>query len=317
LAISDPDNALNYFIRENAVKALTPGKFYGHRIRPCMQFLRNGRIANVSIGALSPADPVMPGNAREFDPVVQSSNLVLTVSGLRLVGNCNISSSVNTGAFNIIRYRFPVGDYSASSYQYTGWAIAVFGAVERVAISVALRFGIEGAQSGYDGSEGTANYNHTWNNVLLVNNSLALATSTASPSGSGWKTIGPGIESIVGQIQSTTTYVDRNWTQFRIAPNSSGGFTGKFGLYDTHSSGTLRTAAFLRPQHLSAFGNDTPTTIIRVAGAGTLPSVSFAGIDPGEVGAYVDFDDLNMRVRAYKKGIDVVNAFTHEEDFTL
>ena len=79
----------------------------------------------------------------------------------------------------------------------------------------------------------------------------------------------------------------------------------------------MRTVAFQRPRRIRAFGSSTETTILRLAGSGDLPTVDFSSIPPGEVGAYVDYNDLNMRVRGYKRGIDVVGAFTHDLDFVL
>jgi len=316
LAKLDPDNALNYFIREHAARSIIPGRFYGHRINACMQFLGTGRIANVSIGALSPADFAIVGNIRDEDPAIQGSDKELTVSGLRLIGNCNISSAVNTGSFSIIRYRWPGDNYTASSYQYTGWAVAVFGPVVRAGKDISLRFGTEGAQSGWDDSAGTANYNQTWNNLHLVNNSLALASSTADPTGTEWKTIGPAVESVIGDVNAIVRSPDRNWIQFRVAPNSSPGFTGIFGRFNTVNAGIITPTGVLRPRNLARLGSET-AGIFRVAGAGTLPTVTFTGINPGEVGAFVDFSALNVRVRGFKRGVDVINAFIHNEDLVL
>ena len=316
LAKSDPDNALNYFIREHAVKAVIPGRFYGHRINACMQFLDRGIITNVSIGALSPADSAIAGISRDYDPVIQGSVKELTVSGLRLIGNCNISSAVNTGSFSIIRYRWPGNNFTASSYQYTGWAVAVFGAVTQAGKDLSLCFGSQESQSGWDGIGDTAVYNHPWNNLHLVSNNLVLASSTADPAGTGWKTIGPAMESVIGEVNAIIPSSSRNWIQFRVAPNSSPGFAGIFGRFNTVNSGVLRPTGVLRPRNLAALGFDTPG-IFRVAGAGTLPTVTFAGINPGEVGAFVNFDALNVRVRGFKRGVDIVNAFIHNEDLTL
>jgi hypothetical protein len=317
LAKSDPDNALNYFIREHAARALIPGRFYGHRINACTQFLGTGRIANVSIGALSPADFTIAGiGIRDGDSVIQGSDKGLVVSGLRLIGNCNISSAVNTGNFSIIRYRAPGDNYTASSYQYTGWAVAVFGPVLRAGIDLSLLLGAEGSQSGWDGIGDTAVYNHPWNNVHLVNNSLALASSTADPTGTGWKTIGPAVESVIGEVRAIIPSSARNWSQFRVAPNSSAGFTGIFGRFNTVNAGIITPTGILTAKNLSALGIDT-SGIFRVAGAGTLPTVTFTGLGPGEVGAFVNFSALNVRVRGFKKGVDVTNALVHAEDLVL
>jgi hypothetical protein len=316
LAKLDLDNALNYFIREHAVKAGVSGRFFGNRITPCMQFLNGGRIANVSIGALSAADFAMSTDIRENEAVIQGSDKELTVSGLRLVGNCNISSAVNTGAFNIIRYARPGPSYTVSSYQYTGWAVAVFGPVAGSSVDLCLRFGVEGPLFGDENSSTSVNYNQTWNNLHLVNNSLNLASSTADPTGAGWKTIGPAVEYVIGQAKSVISSINRSWTQFNLATNGSPGFAGIFGRFNSVNAGIIRPTGILRPRNLARLGADT-AGIFRVAGAGTLPTVTLTGINPGEVGAFVNFDALNVRVRGFKRGIDTVNAFTNDEDLVL
>lgn len=314
LAKADPDNALNYFIREHAMKALSLGKFFGHRNRSCCEFQRSGRIANVAIGALSPSDAYMVGGTPTA--VIKGSPESVTVSGLRMVGNCNISSAVNTDSFAAIRYR--PGDYTTSTYQYTGWGVYLLGSISPEGLGVT--FGIEGAQDGWNDQDGTAIYNQTWNNIQLLNNSLQIASSTADPSGSNWKTVGPAVQAIIGETGATVSAGIRNWTQFRIASNSSGGFDGKFGLYKDVNDALLRPYGAERIRALSQFGTlefDTGFTVFRVAGSGNTPTVSFSGLDPGDVGAYVNFNDLNVRVRAHKQGVDVNNAYIHYGDFTL
>jgi hypothetical protein len=319
LAKADADNALNYFIREHAMKARTPGRFYGHRGRSCCEFQKSGRIANVGIGALTPADFTLPGGG--YNSVLQGSAEGLTISGLRMVGNCKISSDVNTGSFSAIRYRGTATNYTTATYSLTGWALALVGSDTAVGIA----FGTEGPQDGWDSLGGTAIYNQSWNNVKLLNNSLQFATST-SPTGSGWKVIGPAVRSVIGgkgpristpEIVAVSSA--RNWSQFGIAPNSSGGFSGVFGSYVDSFLQELKPFGAERSRSIAQFSafSDTPFTIFRVAGSGALPPTVTAGLDPGEVGAYVDFSALNVRVRTHRNGVDVDNAYTHYGDFVL
>jgi hypothetical protein len=315
LAKSDNDNALNYYVREHIMKAGVPGKLYGHRAGVFISFEKTGNINNVSLGAVSPADPFLPGDDRAFDAVIRLSPQLVTISGLRLVGNCNFSSAVNTGAFSVIRYR-PSG-YTTASYQYTGFAVALIGARDEVGDSILVRFGTAGRTPGSSDANNTADYNHPWNHVSLLNNSLQVASSTGSASGSGWKTIGPSLESIIGQINGTRSNVARNWTQFRITSNGSGGFLGKFGLHDTTAGTDRRTHGALTPLSLFGFGRDTPSTILRVAGTGELPVVDYSGLGPGDVGEFVNFDTLNMRVRPYETGTDITTGRFHERRFVL
>jgi hypothetical protein len=314
LARASTDNALNYYQREHVNK--NPGKgLYGHRTEPFIKFEREGRIANVSLGAQSPADPFTPGDALERDPLIRTGAQLVTISGLRLVGNCNMSSAVNTGDFSGIRYR--PGNYTTATYQHTGWGVSLFGYNPDLGDNIAIALGTEGPQDDWNTGNDTANYNQTWNNITLLNNSLQVASSTASAAGTGWKSIGPALDTLIGIINGTVSTLQRNWTQFRIAPGGSGGFVGKFGLYDTISATNQRTRGAREPRFFNEFGRDTRSTIIRVAGSGEIPTVSYSGLGPGEIGAYVNFDELNMRVRPYEQGVDVIEGRIHQRRFVL
>ncbi len=315
LAKADNDNALNYYVREHVMKAAIPGKLSGHRGAPFLSFEKTGEINNVSLGAVCPADRFITFQPRTLDTVIRQGSQLVEISGLRLVGNCNFSSAVNTGEFSAIRYRS--GNYTAATYQYTGFAVFLIGAREEVADSITVRFGTAGIADDDSYNDGAANYNHLWNHVSLLNNNLEVASGTGSASGSGWKTIGPSLESIIGQINGTRSNTSRNWTQWRIAPNSSGGFLGKFGLHDSATSTDNRTQGALEPLSLYSFGLDTPGTIFRVAGTGELPAVSYTGLNPGDIGAFVNFDALNMRVRPYQQGVDITTGRFHERQFAL
>jgi hypothetical protein len=314
LAIASPDNALNYYIREHAI--LINDRFYGHRTSPFFRFFKDGRIANLSLGATSPADPFIPGDSRLRDPMIRISSEGFRMSGIRLVGNCNISSAVNTGQYSNIRFRGY--DYTIASYQYTGWAIALIGSAFNNDIS--FIFGDEGAQASYIGLEGTANYNQTWNNIHLLNNSLQAATSTASPSGNGWKSIGPGLDTILGEIRSVLQMDVRQWSDFRVAEdgNSRSGFVGKFGLYNNVFNDEIKTRGALAPLQFDGYSYIMNLEVlVRVAGSAESPTVSYAGLQPGEFGNFVDFNALNMRVRPVEKGVDIVNARTYQRRTVL
>jgi hypothetical protein len=326
-AIADPDNALNYFIREHAVKAPADGKYYGHRIAPAMEFLQTGRIANVAIGALSPAEPQLPGNQEVFHTVIRCSSKLISVSGLSLVGNCKISSEKNLDVpndkdYSIIRLRFgSAGNYSAATYFYNGWAISLFGSLIDESSRISLVFGTSGPQFEYTGANGSADYNQVWNNVNLLNNSLQVATSTAVPTGTGWTTIGPALFSVIGLIRGTAGYNERNWTTFRIAPgNTRSGFNGKFGLAARASGSNTKTIGSRIMRILESFGyegDSTEQTIFQVAGSGAMPTINVSGLTFGQVSALQDFDELNMQVYSFKKGVDTAEATNYERDFVL
>lgn len=343
LAQADPDNALNYWIKEHVLK-LTPDdniyRYYGHRIGSAMHFYNGGEISNVAIGALAPSADIA-GNVPELVSVIRCTSKLLRISGLRLVGNCKISSEVNTlGIPTDATIRLRTNGWSSGSpldYFYTGWAIALIGFVTELENKIAISFGSSNAQPGWNGLSGTAIFNQPWNNLQLLKNDLTLDTSTTpatpqSGGNTGWKNIGPSLASIIGYIGGTVGYSERNWRTFRVNTTLLGyqGIEGKFGLYTETDGNNYRTAASypttntsLIPRQLEPFGYigtlDTNNTIVRVAGTGARPAVDFnaVGLTSGDVGDFQDFDDLNMRVRGFKRGIDTTEATNYFQDFIL
>lgn len=339
-AKADPDNALNYFIRDHVLK-LTPSddiyRYYGHRVNPLMEFYEGGVISNVCIGAQGPAADIA-GNDIQFETIINCTSKLLRIAGLRLVGNCKISSEINSAGIPAgasIRIRSGGSQsYSRDTYFHTGWAPILIGFVTTLENKIAIAFGAfagaPGAQFGWNGASGTANYNQPWSNLQLLNNNLQFDESPTpdtpeSNSNTGWKTIGPSLAAIIGFIGGTVEYSNRNWTTFRVSASGKTGIEGKFGSY-TDAGGntdqkTLPSFLTLPPKQLEPFGlpQDTPNTIIRVNGTGATPSIDFnaAGLDPGEITTLQDFTELNMKVRGFKKGIDIVEATNYSQDFIL
>lgn len=332
LALADPDNALNYFIREHAVKVPgdNVGYYYGHRIRPVMEFMQTGRVNNIAIGALSPAEPQLPGNSDVFDPIIRCSAGLVRIAGLALVGNCKISSEVNLNVsgdkdYSTIRLRFGgLSSWTTAAYFYTGWAVALFGSRSVQLSRISIVFGGSAPQYEYTGLSDSANWNQKWNNIHLLNNSLQVATSTSEPTTGNWKTLGPALFSVIGAIQGTSRYSERNWSSFRIIPGSpsasNSGFNGKFGLFNRLDGLSYKVRGSLRPRTLESFGflgEGRQQTIFQVAGTGVVPSTDTTGLDPGEVSDLQNFDDLNMQVYVFRKGVDIVEATNYERDFVL
>ena len=342
-AKADPDNALNYFIRDHVLK-LTPSdniyRYYGHRVRPAMEFYEGGRISNVCIGAQGPAADIA-GNNIQFETIINCTDKLLRIAGLRLVGNCKISSEVNNvdvPAGASIRIRTGgSSSYSRTTYFHTGWAQFLIGFVtsreDKIAVAFGAPAGSPGAQTGWNGLTGTANYNQPWSNLQLLNSDLQFDTSTtpATPESNGnegWRDIGPSLAAIIGRIGGTVAYSDRNWTTFRVSTTGRTGIQGKFGSY-TDASGNTDQKTFpsfsvsgYAPKQLEPFGfieNNISDTIVRVNGTGTMPSIDFnaVGLDPGEVTLPQDFTELNMKVRGFKKGVDINEATNFSQNFIL
>jgi hypothetical protein len=332
--LADPDNGLNYYLRDLAVagSSVSP-TIYGLRGTACMSFADSGIIANVSIGAMVPASRALIGGETNIYGVIDiDSDKPIAVSGLRLVGNVKVSSEVNTGTspnYAGIRFRASGGiTHNIASYFFTGHSTVLIkpsSPLSKISFVFAVTKGV--------GSAGTwsIDYNYDWNNVHLLNslNPPTAATATDSPDSSNWKNQGPAFDSVFDLFNGFVTTQARNFSQFWVKTSDgntpvygtnvigSPGFVGKFGNYHTQANisanlGTsgLSSAYPNEPMQLAEVGNDTPTTIFRVAGTGVIPAENTSGLGPGQVSALSNFAALNVDVRTTLKGIDTTTANT-------
>ena len=318
LAIADFDDALNYYIRAQAVDAVniegTGGQVYGMRTYPVVRFESTGTIHNIAIGAMMPAsNAIRGGPLNNTGGIIQLSSGEVDVSGLCLVGNVRMDNSQNTGGYSVVKLRDLVegaGSYSVATYELTGFSSFLFTCEKDAEIS--LRFGTMINATGVVGTN-TRNYNNSWSNARLLNTEAtpAIASNVSSAAGSSayWRELGPAFTSIFDGFSKFTGTTIRSWSQNWVSPTGSSGWEGKFGNYNTVSNATanLRTTGLIKDSgiELTDFGQDTPTTIFREAGSGDLPSIDAGVTAPGDLGSYTDFDDLNIRVRTLKKGVDV------------
>ena len=280
------------------------------------------------MGPLQPSDLIIRSGGEGGMIGLYGDDLV-RVAGLSLMGNIRLDSSQNTGAYSSVRLRLnsseAAGSYSVSTYELSGCHSALFVAPGDSS-SMSVAFGTEAGATGTPGTA-TRNYNNAWSNVQLVNSSVtpALASSTSSAAGSSayWKDLGPSFGSIFSQFGKAVKPTGDNWTTYFVSSSGYTGFAGVFGNYNTlsNASANLRTTglrlSLLAGSIIEGFGNDTNGTVFRKAGTGETPSVDSGVTDPGELGSFVDFDDLNVRVRTVKKGIDTLNVLTAYTDVTL
>ena len=318
LAIAGFDNALNYYIRAQAVDAVniegTRGQVFGIRTYPVVRFESTGTIHNIAIGAMMPASDLIRGEGRNISGgIIQLSSGEVDVSGLCLVGNVRMDNSQNTGDYSVVKLREPsdpAGSYSVATYELTGFSPVLFTCGQNAEIS--LRFGTTLNATGTVGTS-TRNYNNPWSNARLFNTeaTLAIASNVSSAAGSSayWKELGPAFTSIFDGFSKFSGSSRRSWSQYWVDATGSSGWEGKFGNYNTVNNATanLRTTGLIKYPgiELTNFGLDTTTTIFREAGSGDLPSIDAGVTAPGDVGSYTDFDALNIRVRTLRQGIDV------------
>jgi hypothetical protein len=301
-AIGDFGNSLNYFIREQlATSASSEVASQGVRIydaEPCIDFLAGGSIANVAISAIGPA--VAQFNSGQRHSVFRTDGSPIVARGLWLIGNVNISNALG-GSFPL---------RSQATYQITGFAESLFGIdnQSKVDSGITLNYGGSREISGGTGSD--ANYNFTWNNIHLVNNSLAYPSSAndTTPAGSGWTSIGPALSGVFGYPLFVGTTQDLFWHfAFAVSASNRQGFVGKFGNYGLFNDAALnaRTKGIAAVRDGFELRNASRHYFLRQAGTTNEPANSGYPANPGEVGTNENFDALNAEVTPLAKGVDI------------
>ena len=309
----DPDNALNYFIRDEIASRSADNATWNHMYaRSCIEGKGQTNIFNCAFDAMAPAEQSNNGLIR--DGIITTSQNSISLSGIWIIGNVNVSSDLLSAP----AYR------GVTAYQYTGYhKVFVAGVGDRLEGAVAvLSLGGQREISGGTGAD--ADYNYTWNNIHLVNNELAYRDGwipDAPPStsayldedptvGTNWKLIGPGLVGFLDTFNRLGQYGLFWHDQFLQSSNHHQGFAGIFGNISLQS-GVQRTqgivsipAGFIGTEWRRTYFLRRAGTTVDAASVGTAPA------NPGEVGALVDFDALNAEVYPIKKGIDVVNART-------
>ena len=309
----DPDNALNYFIRDEIASRSADNATWNHMYaRSCIEGKGQTNIFNCAFDAMAPAEQSNNGLIR--DGIITTSQNSISLSGIWIIGNVNVSSDLLSAP----AYR------GVTAYQYTGYhKVFVAGVGDRLEGAVAvLSLGGQREISGGTGAD--ADYNYTWNNIHLVNNELAYRDGwipDAPPStsayldedptvGTNWKFIGPGLVGFLDTFNRLGQYGLFWHDQFLQSSNHHQGFAGIFGNISLQS-GVQRTqgivsipAGFIGTEWRRTYFLRRAGTTVDAASVGTAPA------NPGEVGALVDFDALNAEVYPIKKGIDVVNART-------
>jgi len=338
-AFADPDNSLNYFIREITMQAQSASgtkRYYGHRARAFIRFNREGEVYNCAFGSISPAAEGIIGGERQFESAIEVGADPVAMSGIRLIGNTKISSEVNTGSYAAIRTRQHYSlTFNIATYRYTGFAQSMIGPSSlKQRTPICVNFGTIAGRANL----GLYYYNFPWVNwtLLYANYSngtvtLGKATSTSDPSNSGWKTVGPAFSYFINVIFGTTSTTYRNWNRFNafaVGSTNTCGFDGKFGDYnDSQTSATSSTPvktrstlteAGCRIEPMTIFYGDVADTLFSVAGGdlsvtgSATPNVNayVSGLSTGEIGSWTTFTPLNIQLRGHKLGINTTNATT-------
>jgi hypothetical protein len=316
-AQSDPDNALNIFIKAqiDARKATDSSdrfdslgiEFYETPF--CIKANNLLTLVNVAFGAMLSATERNTGKSKPGIIGAALDGSTVAMRGIWLVGNVNISSQLSGG------YKLR----GQTDYQITGHSPFVV-STERDAGSglgaISLRLGGQREVSG-GGDTNDADYNFAWNNIHLVNNSLAYPStandtnpSTAGSPSSEWKSIGPAIEAFISNCASLRTenvYWHNAFLNISANPTLSQGVAGKFGNWNPFDNLLANNRAKGIESVQAGFNLFRLARIFILRAAGTISSPPDSGYpsNPGEVGADENFDALNMVVTPVAKGIDV------------
>jgi hypothetical protein len=310
-AIADPDNVLNYMIKaeldlsnsshvtDNGLAFWSGGSSgLGSSGAQFISFEKTGSISNVAIGAVCPT-PFR--QVAETSPgLVRTRGELLEIKGMWLVGNVNISSAL-------------AGSYKANgiaTYQLTGHSSSVVSNEFRTRPDDGITLSFSGvafasAQTGQD-----TDYNLTWNNVHLVNNSLSYPSlpNDTNPSGSNWKSIGPAVTGFFYSpifLGSTNAPIWTNTSS--LTAGTRQGFAGKFGNYNTISSlsANFRASGIVNIRDGFNLRTLSRVSFFQPAGSTETPANSGYPVNPGEVGADENYNPLNMKLTPVAKGIDI------------
>lgn len=326
-AQSDPANALNIFIKAQVDNTDSSERFseFGieiYNMLPCIEANDAITVYNVAFGAMCPAVPRTSGRAVNGLIRTATDGSLADMRGVWLIGNVNISSQLSGG----LKLR------GQTTYQITGHSPFVFFTDRNDVLGtgiISIRLGGFREVTG-GGNLTEADYNFTWNNIHLVNNSLQYpstandanpssnpgdTTPPASP-GSQWQNIGPAFQSFISRCSGLRT--SNNFWHFAFLnitanPTLSQGFAGKFGNYNVFNNLSLNARTKGIELIQSGFNLLGLARHYILRAAGTVSEPSNTGYPPppgnqGVVGADENFDALNAMVTPVAKGIDITNV---------
>jgi hypothetical protein len=319
-AQSDPDNALNIFIKAqiDARKATDSSSRFDslgleiYSTEACIEASNRLALINVAFGAMLSVTQFPDASSKPGLIRAALDGAGVNMRGIWLIGNVNISSQLSGG------YKLR----GETTYQITGHSTFVFATNRDTGLgtgSVSIELGGSREVAG-GGSTDNADYNFAWNNIHLVNNSLAYPStandtnpSTGGSPSSQWKSIGPAFESFISRCASFRTEVlaSGHWhsasLDISVNPTLSQGVAGKFGNWNPHNNLSANNRVKTIESIQSGFNllGLVRHFILRAAGTVNEPPNSGYPSNPGEVGTSENFDALNMVVTPVAKGIDV------------
>ena len=280
-------------------------------------FEGKGTVVNCAFGA-SVAVPEGEGSVRSRG-VIRTQGSPLRLRGIYLIGNVKLSDGP------LSNYKF--GSPTTTTFELRGFNETLISTDDRdrPEDSVNITFGGNDRNNDND-------FNLVWNNIHLINNERK-----AGGNSDVFNEAGPVLESLIGSPGQLVLPVGIWSVASNTADGEFQGFVGKFGLIRSSDGNTKRKTRGLFGYKINtdvqeptpgfkiivAGAADKLTSFWRVAGSGnapTLPPFNAApNIDtPGVIEPNAaDFDELNVSISLYNKGIDVVENTSSSQDLRL
>ena len=283
-----------------------------------LAFLKEGSVRNVAFSAFIPV-PAGEGQVGGRG-VIRTQGDPLLLRGVYLIGNVKISSG----------FGFEFTGTGPNAFELRGFHESVVFTDERSRPEDGINIKLGGLDRGLSG-----NFNLPWNNIHLINNNKAAAA--VDNVGTDFALRGPVLPCFIntpGQfVLPTAVWAARNNT---IDITGAQGFVGTFGLLrdvdDANITAKCRglfgyggnlgaapAPSGFRSTVSQATNRDT---FWQVAGAGTRPSLPVIPADPNPTPGVIDvnaadFNELNVSISLYNKGIDVINGVTNSDNLRL
>jgi len=284
----------------------------------CLAFEGEGVVANCAFGA-SVAVPEGEGSIQSRG-VIRTQGSPLVLRGVYLIGNVKISSGPNTN--------FTFGAQGTFDLRGFNESLIFTDDRNRPEDKINIKFG--GNDRGND-----KNFNLVWNNIHLISNSR----SPGGVNGLDFNTAGPVFSCLINSpaelVLPTGVW---SFSGSDTQPGEFQGFVGRFGSLKSSDGSKVRGTRGLFGYGTATEPTDTPSgfrltvakaatglsSLWRVAGSGAVPTEPPFKVNPPdtltpgvvEVNAAA-FDDLNVEVSLFNKGIDVINSTSISQDFRL
>lgn len=308
----EPEKAVFYWIQANIDANVGGSRDFLCRIGPnCISFAGGESdsehwVSFCAVGPMNPFGQSTGGEAAQGALFYSNCPANVRFSGLYVWGNLRVDSSWNAGT--AITYN------GAQPFNYTGHCRSLFCGDA----SQSFKFNLGGFNE-------DRVYNQDVNNIHLMTNSRTYpVTPTASPAGNGYLDIGPGFWTIMDNVFDVPTAPFLFWHESNVLPGNYQGWKGAFGSRVELNGTIVRPIGIYYATNIDVqtLNHYVYARLWRVAGSGNTAEVTdaefsaaFGALAAGGRSALINWDPLNIRVAAYKRGIDVNTARTVATDF--